>query len=378
MYFTASDLSREEINLVQTKDSEVCISILIPTSYDQPGKSLSQKLEQSFQKAVPQLEQSYQEKKESLEIKFQELLKNLTLESLHQAIGIFISQTIEYVVQFPFPVEEKVIIDNHFHLREILFKINYSNPYYLLLLDGKQALLYTALFDELQKIQDSNFPKKIIDDYIYQHPSTSHYYFGNAETSSFLKDKSTPQKNHYLSFLMQVDDSLDIFLSGKASQLIICGVKSVTASFLNHSKHDAMVAGVLTGNYSHLSETELSVRVQPLIQAAQYESMLEDISELEEKIGEGLADEGLYDVWQSVIDGRGKVLLIEKDYEDKVYIESDYPFDIQMRPTRRACCVVHNPVDKLIAIHLNKKGRIVILANGMLSQHKQIALIRRY
>lgn len=378
MYITASILSNEEMNMLQTKDSDICISIIIPLTDNWNKQPFPEKLEQSFQNVVHQLEQLHPKEKEELEIKLLDLFKNFPLQSFHPGIGIFISQTIEYVVHFPFPVEEKISVNNHFELREILFKANYSEPYYVILLDGKQAILYRGLFNKLQKIKDTNFPASHFDDFEYQPPSRSNSYFGSSEFSNFEKDKSTVQKSRYLSFLKHVDDLLDVYLLKKDSQLIICGVKSVTASFLNHSKHDAKVAGVLTGNYSHLSETDLIEKVLPVLQAAHKENMLEDISEFEEKMGEGLADEGIYDVWQSIIDGRGKILLVEKDYEDKVYIEKNYPLDIQMKPTRRANFIVENPVDKLIAMHLNKKGRIAILANGMLDQHKQIALIRRY
>ncbi|HJW15643.1 MAG TPA: hypothetical protein VJ499_00905, partial [Flavisolibacter sp.] len=184
--------------------------------------------------------------------------------------------------------------------------------------------------------------------------------------------------SRYLSFLRSVDELLDIYISKKDSQVIVCGVKSVTASFLNHSKHDDKIVGVLHGNYSHLNETELGQLVLPLLLAEQEEKMLDEISELEEKKGEGLVEEGILDVWAAITEGRGYILLVEKDYDVKVYYDKNYPLEIHMTPPVHTPGILENAVDKLIEMLLNKKGKVLFLNNGMLGDHKQIALITRY
>jgi hypothetical protein len=248
----------------------------------------------------------------------------------------------------------------------------------VLLLDEKQACLYTGEFNIIHKVQDANFPLIYTEDFEYEKASRTNSYSGRATISSFEKDKSAVQKSRYLSFLKSVDDLLDIYISKNDSQVIICGVKSVTASFLNHSKHDDKIIGVQHGNYSHLNEFELGLLVSPLLLATQEEKMLEEISDLEEKKGEGLAEEGISDVWAAITDGRGYILLVERDYDVKVYYDKSYPLEIQMTPSKQSPGILENAVDKVIEMHLNKKGKVLILNNGMLAGHKQIALITRY
>jgi hypothetical protein len=378
MYITSSRLTHEEMDMLQTNDADICISIIIPSHNNWTKGPESVNLDRSVQKAIEQLNLMYPNAKDDLEVKLQNLYNNLKLEQFPLGLGLFVSKKVQYIVQFPFNVEEKISISNHFELRDLLYKVNYSNSYHVLLIDEKQACLYTGQFNVLHKIQDRNFPLTYTDDFEYESPSRSNSFAGRSNISSFEKDKSTLQKSRYLSFLRHVDELLDTYISKKESQIIICGVKSVTASFLNHSKHDDKIAGVLHGNYSHLSEIELGELVLPILKAVQEEKMLDEISELREKKGEGLTEEGLYDVWTTVSEGRGYILLVEKDYEVKVYYDKNYPLEIQMTPPKHEYCILENPVDKLIEMLLNKKGKVLFVNNGMLKNHKQIALITRY
>jgi hypothetical protein len=378
MYITSPRLTHEEMDMLQTNENDICISIILPSHNNWTAGSKSINLDRSIQKAIDQLNLAYPDSKEELEGKLKHLANNVILEQYPLGLGLFVSEKVEYIVQFPFIVEEKISISNHFELKDLLYKVNYSNPYYVLLLDEKQACLYTGEFNVIHKVQDANFPLIYTEDFEYEKASRTNSYSGRATISSFEKDKSAVQKSRYLSFLKSVDDLLDIYISKNDTQVIICGVKSVTASFLNHSKHDDKIIGVQHGNYSHLNEFELGLLVSPLLLATQEEKMLEEISDLEEKKGEGLAEEGISDVWAAITDGRGYILLVERDYDVKVYYDKSYPLEIQMTPSKQSPGILENAVDKVIEMHLNKKGKVLILNNGMLAGHKQIALITRY
>jgi hypothetical protein len=378
MYITSARLTHEEMDMLQTNDTDICISIIVPSHNNWSKGPESLNLNRAVQKAIEQLDLMDPDTKNDLESKLQNLYKSLKLEQFPLGLGLFVSKEIQYVVQFPFLVEENISISKHFELRDLLYKVNYSNYYHVLLIDEKQACLYSGQFNVLSKINDANFPLLYTDDFEYEVPTRSNSYTGRSNISSFEKDKSTLKKNRNLAFLKHVDELLDIYISKKDSQVIICGVKSVTASFLNHSKHDDKIAGVLHGNYSHLTEIELGELVLPILRAEQEENMLDEISELEEKKGEGLAEEGLYDVWNAVTEGRGYILLVEKDYEVKVHYDQNYPQEIQMNPSQRYPGILENPVDKVIEMLLNKKGKVLLVNNGMLADHKQIAMINRF
>jgi hypothetical protein len=378
MYITSSMLTPEEMGMLQTNENDICISIIIPSHNNWAAGSKSTNLAHSIQKAIEQLNLSHPEAKDELEGKLQNLSNNLRLEKFPLGLGLFVSNKVALSVQFPFIVEEKVSISNHFELKDLLYMVNHSNTYYVLLLDEKQACLYSGQFNVLHKIQDSNFPIVYTDDYEYEKPSRMNSYSGRSNISSFEKDKSTLQKSRHLSFLKSVDELLDVYISKNDSQVIICGVKTLTASFLNHSKHDNKIIGVLHGNYSHLNEIELGQLVSPLLQAEQEEKMLDEISDLEEKKGEGLVEEGIFDVWTAITEGRGYILLVEKDYDVTVYYDKSYPMEILITPPKHSPGILENAVDRLIEMHLNKKGKVLFLNNDMLADHKQIALITRY
>ena len=52
----------------------------------------------------------------------------------------------------------------------MLYLENYSTPYYLVEISGKEIRLFRGIMDHLEEIKDEDFPKEITDDYEYTKP----------------------------------------------------------------------------------------------------------------------------------------------------------------------------------------------------------------
>jgi hypothetical protein len=81
-------------------------------------------------------------------------------------------------------------------------------------------------------------------------------------------------------------------------------------------------------------------------------------------------------VWQLAQEGRGKLLLVEKNYHVPAVLTDTGHLQIVDQPG--GTDVMDDAVDEIIEVVLGKGGNVAIVDDGTLTHHQQIALILRY
>jgi hypothetical protein len=142
--------------------------------------------------------------------------------------------------------------------------------------------------------------------------------------------------------------------------------------------HANNIISVLNGNYNQLTEPEFSKLMWPSLEAYIHEQMIDEINDYNEKIGEGLAEEGIVPVWDAVSGGRGQTLLVEKNYRVKGFSAALNPCQLFLQAPQQKHSVLEDAVNDLAEMVLKKNGKIVFTEDGMLNEHKHIALVTRY
>lgn len=365
----------EDLAALRGQKGHTCVSIIVPTHNQLPDHQIDEVyMAQAVQRAVYLLHLSYPEEAENLTASVLALATTIDFNHTLEGLGLYISDEVQQIVHFPFPVTKKVVVDKRFEIRDLLYKMAFSKPYYLLHLEEEKATLYYGVLQHLEAIKDQNFPCIAVNDYDYQHPVRGSAFTGRSYIKSLEEDKGELQKIRYHSFLSNVDDLLSDYLT-KDTLIIICGMRPITAAFLNQSIHDTHIISVLNGNYANLGTKELADLVAPIIEASLEEKMKDEISRLEELGTQGLTEEGFQNVRQAVIEGRGQKLFVEKDYP-----HSDLPFHEKNLHTHKDLWgyVTAEEVEALIEEMLEKKGQVLLVGKDMLKDYGHIALITRY
>jgi hypothetical protein len=135
--------------------------------------------------------------------------------------------------------------------------------------------------------------------------------------------------------------------------------------------------GTINGNYTHLNKKSLGKIAWPLAKEALEKKWREYVLKMEERIGEGLATDGITNCWKTVEEGNGAILLVEKEYKQTGFICED-PYRLYLKTPLRKHDILPDAVDELIERTLKKNGRVFFLEKGALSRHKKVALIKRY
>ena len=368
----------EDLQALQNEKGDICISIIVPTHRLSPERRADKlNVKRAIEKAEQLLKYKYSEEiAHTLTAKMKNLFQRINFIHNNEGIGLYVSSNIGLSVQFPFPVEEKIIVEESFEVRDLLYKVNYSNPYYVLLLTEKGARLYDGSWNELHEIKDKNFPVEYEEEYIYSPPSRTTSYAGQAHVKSFEKDKSEMEEIRLKNFFHGIDKKLSDYLMNNAS-LIVLGIKKEISYFEKVTMHNKQIAGKVPGSYSYSNLNQLSEIVWPVMYFYLQDKRMELINEFEEKIGQHLGISGIQDIWSAASEGKAFKLMVEKDYRCPGFVtENNYV--LSLRPPQKPHKVLTDAVDDLIEMVLEKGGQVFFVDNGLLKDYQRIALITRY
>ncbi|MBC6490110.1 hypothetical protein ACFSQD_07265 [Flavihumibacter stibioxidans] len=368
----------EDLLAMQNEKGNICISIVVPTHRLSPERRVDvQELEKAIQNAKQLLEYKYPDNdNKPLSEAMDDLYSTIDFTHNSEGIGLYISSHLKLAVKFPFPVEEKVMVGDDFEIRDLLYKVNLSHPYYVLRLTKNGVNLFEGSMDRLEEITDKNFPLKYEDEYIYNAPGQSGFFGGQSVVKSVERDKSTMEAIRFEDFFRHMDSALNDYLVGN-TPFIVMGIEKELAWFTKVSRHNSLLAGKISGSYHHANLKELSELVWPLMQKHFNDETKRLLADFVEQYGRKLGLYGIEDVWQAAREGRAFKLLVEKDYRCPGFISlEDNKF--HLRVPNRTHKILADAVDEIIGMVLEKNGEVHFTDNGELEEFRHIALITRF
>jgi hypothetical protein len=267
-------------------------------------------------------------------------------------------------------------VGDSFEIRDLLYKANYSVPYWAIILARKEIRLYNGIWDELTEVVDENFPKSYQEEYIYNPPSRGTPFTGHTTVRNFEKEKSSLEEIRYKDFYRRADELLTQYVQPDLPILLL-GVEKDIAWFEKVSNHQNNLVHKIEGNYEYSNEKQLADIVWP----AMFEHLQNQrkllIKEMEEKIGAHLVFSGIQPVWQATKEGKAFKLLVEKDFRKSGFI-TDGGYQLHVRPTEKAYKIVTDAVDDVMEMVLETGGQVFLTDNQLLKDYEHIALITRY
>lgn len=371
-------MTSSDIDLLLAEKGNPCLSIIIPTMMYAKGKiESSLMIETALVKAKKLLSNSAwpKDKIKLVESKLDVVQANIGYIRLQEGLAIYLSSDILKIHLLPFVVKEKVMLGRTFEMRDLFYFVQYLKPYYLIAISRKRVRLLKGSGRDLQEISNHDFPKQYIEEYEYDHPGRGSSF--SSGLKAFERDKSVVQEVRMREFFRQVDHTLEKYLKNDML-LFVAGVGEDIVSFEDVSSHARKVAGRIAGNYDidaiHPLADSAWKRIQEDVRTIQHSI----IKRLQENIGKQLAVDGIRNVWKAANEGKGRVLLVEKDYQVTGYIETNDGGHIFLSAPVNPYEIVLDAADDVIEIVKEKGGEIVVVENGELKDFDRIALLLRY
>lgn len=277
-------------------------------------------------------------------------------------------------VDFPFPVEEKIIVSDSFLIRDLIYAAYRFFPYRLLVLSEGDSRFFKGYGDQLEEIRNSVFPGHFEDDHEYHHSSLSTTWISSRKR---VKDKSKVLENRLKDYLKKIDKAIKNDLPMECP-LILVGPLEMVNYFEHETQNRSHLAGKVLGNYDGISRPELFALVRDLLEQYKHYGERKTVSNLVENVGSGKVLWGVKAVWKAVQDKKGKKLLVERNYEIPGYTTSNRSCLVFEPDNESGFKYLPDAVDEMIRLVLVRKGSVNFIQPGKLKEFDRIALFLRY
>ena len=369
----------EDLITLQKQQGQICISTILPTHRLFSDRKVDKfVMEKAVENATQLLGYKYSAKDtKPLVSKLKEMAKSIDYDHNLDGVGLYVSDQVSMMVKFPFAVKEKIVVDDNFEIRDILYKTNLSQPYYALMLSEKKVRLFEGCLDQLTEIRGKHFPYEFYDDYEYNTPSRGSSNIGNPQMRSFEHDKSTMEAIRLKDYFRNADEYLGDYMVENIP-LIISGMNKDISWFESVTAFNKQIAGKFSGNYDNTNLSDYGKRCWTSFETYLKSKVDELIDKYRDKVGSGLAVSGIQEIWTAVLEGRGLNLIVEKDFKVPGFTIPDNEYFLTLRPPKAKHNTMPDAVDEIIETVLEKGGDVIFAENGQLGEFGHMVLITRY
>ncbi len=360
-------MTPELIELIDAVHYRPAVSLIIPF---EPKISLKKELTQSLKFAVDkverELEENYPAELSTLVIqKLKNILKGLNFNTHKKSIAIYVSPVFEKTLYLDFAVEEKIIIDESFEIRDLVYCKKQSHKYLVLLLSRNESRIYLGNSGTFVRIVSNTSQSVAFENDMPERVAN----FSDAdERKQIMQDK----------FLHHIDNNLDIILNAYHLPLFVLGTDRILGHFKKLTNHTSAVIEYINGNYDEATEEQLKTILEPSISDWQKVKQRDLLNRLEEAAGKNKLASGIKEVWREAMNLKGRLLVVEKNYMFAAEHGSNESIIFKTVEPYNKYSYIKDAVDDVIEKVLENGGDVEFVSEPILKDYNHIALIQYY
>ncbi len=359
----------KEVSVLNAPKISPSVSLIIPTDKSYPQYRIDEGKLKSLLKRVEKelLEEFSESRTMSIIKKLEKLIASIDHKHLSKALAIFVSPEKEKLFYLPFPVEEKLIIDSSFEVRDLLYSTKNSVDYLLFVIVNHQAKVYHGYNNTLVEIKLKDMPPSI-ESVKRDYPT---------KVANF-SDPHAIEEINLERYLREIDNSLSGILKEINTSVIICGVKKTLGHFKKLTKNSKKIIDYVAGSYSNSSKEEIYHAIEPAILNWREREQQKTLDMLAEAINKKEYVYGIDNVWRAAMEKTGRLLIVEKDFLRAAKIGKDEYTLVTDGFEKKEPKVLQDIIDDVIELVLKNDGDVAFVDNGKLEAYKRIAMVTRY
>ncbi|MBK7434336.1 MAG: hypothetical protein IPI66_10795 [Chitinophagaceae bacterium] len=295
--------------------------------------------------------------------KLRNIFKDLDFNTTKKSLAVFISPVFEKLLYLDIPLEEKVIIDESFEIRDLVYSKKQFHQYLVLLLSQRESRIFLGNNQGFVRIASqtafndmSEVPERVAN-------------FSDVQDRKELNmDK----------FLQSVDHSLEEIIRTYQLPIFVLGADKTIGHFRQFSKHSGSVIAYIPGNYERIILPELKELLAPYLLRWNEDSQKNLLKQLDDAASHKKLATGMVDVWREAMAGKGRLLVVEKNY---MYAAShgESPEIIEpMTESITPFSCIRDAVDDVLEKVLEGGGDVEFVNEGVLDEYRKIALVQYY
>ena len=342
------------------------ISILLPF---EPKMSATTELDQKIRtvlynvKETLKINYSHTQVNEMM-LKLNNIVSHLDYRTYKVSLAIFVSPAIQKVYYLDIPVKEKIVVDEPFELRDLVYNKREFQKYLALVLSGEWTRIYKGNGDHFSRIV-SNIPEKI-DAFRNDIPER----VGN------FSDPSHRREVMLKKFLRYTDNGLSLLLESYPLPVFVLGPEKLLGYYKHMTKNARSILGYVQGNFINVPEASIRAAMLPHIADWQLIKQQDLLNQIEVAASANKLAVGMRDVIKEARQKKGRLLIIEKNFyppegSKPSHIFSNSQIDEEI-------FFINDAVDKVIEQVLESGGDVEFVEDGILKEFGRIAMIKYY
>ena len=344
------------------------VSIILPFEPKMTAKKdLESRLQAAADKVEKDLTNTYPpEQYKPVTDRLKVLVKNVDFNTYKQSIALFVSPLTEKIYYLDIPVEEKIIIDESFEIRDLVYSKKDIHKYLILVLSNNKSQVFLGNTTQFVRIM-SNRPEHLAG-----------YRNDPPERVGNFSDPHARKEMQMDKFLHYIDNSLGILLKAYALPLFVMGADRTVGHFRKISRHTDRITDCIHGNFEEASEAEIRKLIAPYVSDWKKVKQQDLLKRLDMAMGAKKLVTGVRKVWKAANDKKGRLLVVEKNYMVPAQKGVNGELKDPDTETNKNPFFIKDAVDDIIEIVLANGGDVEFADEGELNKYQRIALINYY
>ena len=297
--------------------------------------------------------------------KLKDVLANIKADSTKKSVVIHVSPVFEKVVALDIHLDEVVMVDEPFEIRDLVNNLQPADKYILLVQSAKSFRFFIGDYNKLVKIK-SDVPDNIAA-YNNDIAEKVEYFTDTTDRKEVLLDK----------FIVHIDKELDRILNLNKLPVFVIGGERMNGHFRKHTHHGKAILDYIHGNYDDASEYQLLNAVKPHLAELQHLKNNEIALQIEQAQNANKFCFGVEDVWYNAQQKMGRLLIIENGFH---YPEVVYDLNESKNEKKKEAdtAFVKDGIDVIIETVLENGGSVKFVDADVLKGYQHIALCLYY
>lgn len=361
-----NDTPLEEILL--TTHYLPCISIIMP--FD-PKMGLKKEVNHKLKLAANQIkkqvfEQFPEEKARSVTDKIMNLIEGLNYNTHKKSIAIFVSPIFEKVMYLDMPVEEKIIIDESFEIRDLILNKKEVHQYLLVVLSGKWTKVFLGHNGDINRVT------------VHFSDNIEAYKNDIPEKVANFSDEQKRKEIVLAKFLKQADNGLAQLLNMYQGPVFVMGTVKTIGHFKQITRNAARIVDYIPGNFEEKTDYELQTIMQPYLTNWKQVRQKSILKMVDDAMNKKKLVYGMQSVWKAAAQKQGRLLIVEKGYHFEAE-HTDVSSGIrEVDKENTTAFYIKDAIDDVIEKVLLSGGSVEFVEDGMLNDYGKIALVEYY
>ncbi|WP_226889600.1 hypothetical protein [Nostoc sp. MG11] len=267
-------ITRQDLKQLQSLSNVPALSILLPTHRISPdNKQDPIRVKNLVDEATKRLATEFTSRElEPLLKRLETLVSEIDYPHTLDGLALYISHNFAKLYYLPFPVPARVVIDQTFATRDLVYGMHRAQRYWVLLLSQASTRLLAGTGETLEEVHDENFPMQMT---------------GPGATAPLPSDAdSSYRDDRHRRFFQQVDSALTLYQNQNESlPLVVGGVDRQVSFFQEVSQDTQAIAGSLSGNFDKATIHELTPHVWSIVQSVREAQQADALQALDDAMG---------------------------------------------------------------------------------------------